>query len=130
MTEAANPSAGNLPGTMIVEPSRDPFAIAIVCSRAPLPMTRADQMTVAHLIEFLAARGHRIDLYALESGEDMTDGQRDWLADRCRTVTIFPHGILRNLWGVNAGFDEPVLTEGARSIESICRDKVNEEEGF
>jgi hypothetical protein len=27
-------------------------------------MTRADQKTVAHLIEFLAARGHEIDLSA------------------------------------------------------------------
>ncbi len=103
MRDPANPSAGNQPGTMIVEPSAEPFAIAIVCSRAPLPMTRADQMTVAHLIEFLAARGHRIDLYALESGEDMTVRQRDWLAARCRTVTIFPHGILRNLWGAACG---------------------------
>ena len=88
---------------MNVEPARDPFAIAIAYSRSPLPMTRADQMTVAHLIAFLAARGHQIDLYALDSGEPMTGLQRDWLAAQCRNVTFFPHGILRNLWGVACG---------------------------
>jgi polysaccharide biosynthesis protein PslH len=97
------PSADNLPGIMNVAPARAPFAIAIAYSRSPLPMTRADQMTVAHLIAFLAARGHRIDLYALETGEPMSDLQRDWLAAKCRTVTLIPHGKLRSLWGLARG---------------------------
>jgi hypothetical protein len=39
-------------------------------------MTRADQKTVAHLIEFLAARGHEIDLYTLAGEEPVVDGAR------------------------------------------------------
>jgi hypothetical protein len=48
--------ADGLPKVMRVEPAPRPFSIAIAYSRLPLPMTRADQMTVAHLISFLAAR--------------------------------------------------------------------------
>jgi hypothetical protein len=44
-----------LPKVMQVEPATRPFAIAIAYSRLPLPMIRADQMTVAHLISFFAA---------------------------------------------------------------------------
>lgn len=46
-----------------------------------------------------------------------------------RNISVLADEVLRNLWGVNAGFDEPVLTEGARSIESICRDKIDTPEG-
>lgn len=42
-----------------------PLRIAVVTSRPPLPMARADQMTVAHWLAFLAARGHRVELFAL-----------------------------------------------------------------
>jgi glycosyltransferase involved in cell wall biosynthesis len=51
-------------------------------------MTRADQKTVAHLIEFLAARGHEIDLYTLAGEEPVTEGARRWLSDRCRIISI------------------------------------------
>ena len=57
-----------LPKVMRVEPAPRKFAIAIAYSRLPLPMTRADQMTVAHLISFLSARGHSVDFYALDNG--------------------------------------------------------------
>ena len=88
---------------MQVGPAPRKLAIAIAYSRLPLPMTRADQMTVAHLIAFLAARGHAIDLYALDNGEPIAPDQRAWLADRCRTVRIFPHGLGRRLWGTLRG---------------------------
>lgn len=103
MAKLPSPSAGNLPGKMNVEASPAPFAIAIAYSRSPLPMTRADQMTVAHLIAFLAARGHQVDLYALDTGEGISDLQRDWLKTHCRTLTLIPHGKLANLWGVLRG---------------------------
>jgi hypothetical protein len=61
-----------VPGAMAVAPAPRRLAIAIAYSRQPLPMRRADQMTVAHLIAFLAARGHAIDLYVLDTGEAIT----------------------------------------------------------
>lgn len=92
-----------LPKVMRVEPAPRTFAIAIAYSRLPLPMTRADQMTVAHLISFLAARGHSIDFYALDNGEEIGDEHVAWLEEVCRTVRIFPHGPLRRLTGAAVG---------------------------
>jgi glycosyltransferase involved in cell wall biosynthesis len=66
-------------------------------------MTRADQMTVAHLIAFLAARGHAIDLYALDSAEPMTANQRAWLANQCRQVHLIPHALWRRVAGIAIG---------------------------
>lgn len=92
-----------LPGDMNVPPAPRQFSIAIAYSRAPLPMIRADQMTVSHLISFLAARGHKVDLYALDSAEPMTADQRTWLEAHCRHVRLFPHGLVRRLAGVARG---------------------------
>lgn len=65
------------------------MSIAVVCPRFPLPMTRADQMSVAHLLEFLSARGHSVDLYSLTDSIPPSDRQRQWVASRCREVTVF-----------------------------------------
>lgn len=92
-----------LPKKMRVEPAPRPFAIAIAYSRLPLPMTRADQMTVAHLLAFLAARGHRIDLYALDNGEVISPDHRAWLEETCRSVSVFRHGLIHRLLGVVLG---------------------------
>lgn len=92
-----------LPKVMRVEPAPRPFAIAIAYSRLPLPMTRADQMTVAHLISFLAARGHAIDFYALDNGEEISAEHRAWIGDVCRSVHIFPHGPVRRVMGALGG---------------------------
>jgi glycosyltransferase involved in cell wall biosynthesis len=51
-------------------------------------MTRADQKTVAHLIEFLAARGHEIDLYFLAGGEPISERASKWLSERCAALSI------------------------------------------
>jgi len=96
-------ASANLPAQMRVEPAPRALSIVVACSRVPLPMTRADQMTVAHLIEFLARRGHRIDLFALDTGETLTDVQRAWLEERCRTLRLFPHGRVRSVAGVLRG---------------------------
>jgi len=95
--------ADGLPKVMQVEPAPRPFSIAIAYSRLPLPMTRADQMTVAHLISFFAARGHNVDFYALDNGEEIGPAHRQWLEDVCRSVHIFPHGPVRRLMGVMRG---------------------------
>jgi len=99
MAKKPTPASGNMPGEMQVEPSPRKFSIAIAYSRTPVPMTRADQMTVAHLISFLSARGHDIDFYGLDIGEPMTEKQRAWLVQHCRTVHLEPHGFLRSAMG-------------------------------
>ena len=83
---------------MAVSPAPKPLRIAIVCSRFPLPMTRADQMTVAHLLAFLAARGHRVDLFSLA---DRAPGAwLPWAAARCARVEVFPQARWRRVLGV------------------------------
>ena len=75
-------AADLLPAEMRVAPAPRPLRIALVYSRMPLPMTRADQHTVAHLIAYLSARGHSVDLFALDTGEPMSDGTSG-VAGRC-----------------------------------------------
>lgn len=75
------------------------MSIAVVCPRFPLPMTRADQMTVAHLLSFLFARGHSVDLYSLTDGVRPSARQRQWVASRCRRVTVFDQPLWRRVTG-------------------------------
>jgi len=60
-------------------------------------MTRADQMTVAHLIEYMSARGHEIDLYILSGHEPIEVDASRWLSSRCRVVSITHKSRLRSL---------------------------------
>lgn len=92
-----------LPGAMQVPRSDRPLTMALVYSRLPLPMDRADQMTVAHLLAFLARRGHTVDLWTLDNGEPITPVQRSWLDRHCREVRTFRHGRLRRLLGAVRG---------------------------
>ena len=87
---------------MTVEAAPQPLRIAVVCSRFPLPMTRADQMTVAHLLAFLAARGHQADLFSLVDSTP-TKPAREWLAARCRRVWLFKQRWWRRCLGVGWG---------------------------
>jgi len=80
-----------LPKSMNCEPAEKPLRIAIAYSRIPFPMMRGDQLTVSHLISFLAARGHAVDLYTLDVQGEMTPAQTDWLSASCRTVRIYAH---------------------------------------
>lgn len=70
-----------------------PLRIAFVYCRNPLPMRRADQITVAHLIEFLSARGHQVDLFCFDgdaqaNGDNaLTKADLSWLEKRCNKVT-------------------------------------------
>ncbi|MBI5340280.1 MAG: glycosyltransferase [Mycolicibacterium rufum] len=80
------------PAVADVERSNQPLRLAFVYCRNPLPMRRADQITVAHLLEFLSARGHSIDLFCFDGdaqGNDdnaLTDNDLNWLRDRCSKV--------------------------------------------
>lgn len=93
-------AADLLPAEMRVAPAPRPLRIAVVYSRMPLPMTRADQHTVAHLIAYLSARGHSVDLFALDTGEPMSDVQLRWLDTHCRRIVSFPQGAFRSLWAL------------------------------
>ena len=106
--------AKNLPKTMDVEPAEKPLRIAIVYGRIPFPMVRGDQKTIAHLIAYLGARGHQVDLYTLDIHGEMQPAQREFLDAMCRQVSIYRHGkpqIARGLlkarlkgWPLQVGF--------------------------
>lgn len=90
-------SIASFPATMRVEPAARRLRIALVYGRMPLPMTHADQLTVAHLIAFLSERGHTVDLFTLDNGEAISSEQRRWLELRCGRVVTFPQGPLRSV---------------------------------
>jgi glycosyltransferase involved in cell wall biosynthesis len=55
-------------------------------------MRRADQMTVAHLLSFLKARGHAVDLYCINTGASATGDDLAWLREACREVHLYRFG--------------------------------------
>ncbi len=93
------------PALADVQRSQRRLRIALVYCRNPLPMRRADQITVAHLIEFLHARGHLIDLFCLDgdaqgnSDNALTPADLGWLNERCVTVTHVSRGRVSALFG-------------------------------
>ena len=98
MSEASESHDASYPRRMAVSRASRSLCIAIVCSRLPLPMTRADQMTVAHLLAFLAARGHRVDLFSLV--DRAPDAWLPWLAARCARIELFKQPKWRRILGV------------------------------
>ena len=94
---------GQLPKTMDCESAAVPLRIALVYSRIPFPMMRGDQMTVAHLISFLAQRGHHVDLYTLAVDGQLDDQQRYWLRQSCRTIHIYQQPWHAKLAGLMVG---------------------------
>lgn len=82
-----------VPRPMRPGPAARRLRILFLYSRPPLPMTRGDELTVAHLLEFLHARGHEVDLLTLAPpGHRFRDEHLAWLASRCRRVETVPHG--------------------------------------
>jgi glycosyltransferase involved in cell wall biosynthesis len=88
---------------MQCEPAATPLRIAFVYSRVPFPMMRGDQLTVAHLLSFLKARGHAIDFFTLKVDGEMTEKQSHWLNDVCRSVKIYPHSLVNAVVGLAKG---------------------------
>ncbi len=81
-----------LPRRMVLDPAPRPLTILFLYSRLPLPMTTGDELTVAHLLEFLHARGHRVDFVTLASNRPALKPEHEkWLKSRCRRVDILPH---------------------------------------
>lgn len=114
-----------LPKEMKVEPAPKSLRIVFVYSRIPFPMMRGDQLTVAHLLSFLAARGHDVDFFTLAVDGEMNDTQTDWLSKVCRRVSVQTHGKIAKALGVLKGlirglpiqvglFDSPALTAEVR----------------
>lgn len=94
---------GQLPRTMECAAAQRPLRLALVYSRFPFPMMRGDQMTVAHLISFLSARGHLVDLYTLAVDGELTAEQAQWLERVCQTVRIYPQPWRAKLAGLALG---------------------------
>ena len=92
-------TAAGYPGRMKVEKGRRTMRIAIVCPRFPLPMVRADQVSIGHLLAFLYDRGHDVDLYSLYEGIPPSDEQYEWVVDRCREVTVLAQPRWRKVAG-------------------------------
>jgi glycosyltransferase involved in cell wall biosynthesis len=120
------PSEVDLPRSMNAEPTDRPLKIAIVYSRAPIPMYRGDQLTVSNLISYLSKRGHEVDLYTLNSNSELPDYGREWLKDHTTNLHIYNHGkaqIIKGLvialfqgWPLQIGyFYNPTLTRDVRN---------------
>lgn len=96
------------PAAANVKRAERPLRIALVYCRNPLPMRRADQITVAHLIEFLSARGHSVHLFCYDGdgqgarGNSLTPADLAWLSERCVAVTHVPQSRGRAFYGALA----------------------------
>jgi hypothetical protein len=86
---------------------RDSLYLLILASRVPDRAGRADQRTVYRFIEFMATRGHRLYLIALDSWESPA-GNLEHLGRLCERVEIFPQSRARalchGLGGLLAGY--------------------------
>jgi polysaccharide biosynthesis protein PslH len=97
-------AAETLPGPMRCEKAVRKLRICFIYSRLPFPMQRGDQLTVTHFLAYLAARGHEVDFFALDTGGHMSEGQRRWLHSVCRRVALYPHPLLTRFWGTTTAF--------------------------
>jgi len=100
---AMTPDQGynRVPRPMKPGPASRRLEILFLYSRSPLPMTRGDELTVAHLLEFFHARGHIIDFITLApAGHSLREDHRRWLESRCRRVEFVTLGRIESV--VNA----------------------------
>lgn len=94
-----------LPRPMALPPAPRPLSILFLYSRLPLPMTTGDELTVAHLLEFLHARGHRVDFVTLASNRPaLAPAHEEWLRSRCRRMEIIPHTAIGGLLRAGLGW--------------------------
>lgn len=103
---AAAPLEGydRVPRPMLLEPAPTRLRILFLYSRPPLPMTRGDELTVAHLLEFLHARGHVVDFVSIiGQGQKLRPAHRAWLETRCRSVRLIEQHRLAGLWQAAIG---------------------------
>jgi glycosyltransferase involved in cell wall biosynthesis len=94
-----------VPRPMRLAPAPVTLDILFLYSRSPLPMTRGDELTVAHLLEFLAARGHRVDFISIKGkGEALRPEHQRWLEARCRRVQLVEQDRRAAFWQGIKGF--------------------------
>ena len=98
-------SISRFPKSMEVEAAPRRLRIAVVYSRIPVPMRRADQMTVAHLLSFLQARGHEVDLYSVNTGSRAEEPEMEWLQAHCREVHLYEN----DPWSIVQGLSKVFL---------------------
>lgn len=124
-------SGGGYPGRMNVDQAERRLTIAVICPRYPLPMTRADQMTVAHLLVFLSARGHSTDLFSVYDGSLPLAEQRQWVAAQCRNVFVFGQPWWRKVIGAGIALLRGVPLQigwfSNASLERLVRSWVAEQ---
>lgn len=112
-----------LPKTMRCGTSERRIRIALVYSRLPFPMMRGDQITVAHLIGFLTARGHQIDLYDIAVDGKLTADQDKWLRSSCNRVNYYRQGLFAKGVGLlRAGASGNPLQIGLFHNRKLARD--------
>lgn len=92
-----------LPASYPLERCHTKLEIALVFSRLPFPMHKGDQLTVSHLLEFLWARGHQVDLFILDNGDVIQPHQMEWLRTRTRKLNVYRHSIFRRVFGLIYG---------------------------
>jgi len=116
----------SLPKSMNVERASQPLRIAIAYSRSPFPMMRGDQLTVGHLLSYLSARGHQVDLFTLATDGVMGESQKEWLANACRQVRMYPHGKIAKIAGIVRGLFLGVpMQVGCFTSDKLIRDVRN-----
>ena len=93
-----------VPRPMRLEPAPTRLRILFIYSRPPLPMTRGDELTVAHLLEFLHGRGHVVDFVSIiGKGQELQPAHRAWLETRCRSVRLIEQHRLAGLLQAGLG---------------------------
>jgi glycosyltransferase involved in cell wall biosynthesis len=94
-----------VPRPMRLAPAPVSLDILFLYSRPPLPMSRGDEMTVAHLLEFLAARGHQVDFISIRrNGEALRPEHLRWLEAHCRSVQFIEQDRGSAFWEGIKGF--------------------------
>lgn len=92
-----------LPKKMNVSRAEKTLKIGFVYSRIPFPMMRGDQLTVAHLLSFLSARGHEVDFHTLDVDGEMKVEQMEWLKAACTNVNIYRQSVVSKVLGLLSG---------------------------
>lgn len=94
-----------VPRPMRLAPAPHRLRVLFLYSRPPLPMSRGDELTVAHLLEFLHARGHVVDfITVMDKGQKLRPEHLAWLEARCRSVRLVEQGRLAALWRAGLGW--------------------------
>lgn len=88
-----------VPRPMALTAAPTQLEILFLYSRPPLPMTRGDELTVSHLLAFLHARGHAVDLISvIGKNQRLRPDHQAWLAAHCRSVRFIEQSRLAALW--------------------------------